>query len=210
MMKPREFPGIDQIDGAPEMDIPFNEGDKHDVVAMPYSWPDPARIPPREFLFGRHYIRKAVGATVGGGGRAKTTLGTCEAVGMASGRNLLTGERVKPLRAWLVNGEETQDELDRRVAATCQLYSVTKADCDGRLFVQSVRGKSWRLATLIKNLPVLDLTLLQKIEAEITAKKIDVLMLDPWVSFHSVGESTNEHMDLLIKDGLGTIADRTN
>jgi hypothetical protein len=179
------------------------------VTAAPYQWRDPAKIPPRQFLFGRHYIRKAIGATIGGGGRAKTTLGLLEFVGMACGRNLLTGENIKPLRGWLVNGEEDQDELDRRVAAICQRYGITEEACGGRLFVQSVRDKPLRFATLVRNIPTLDRNLLDGFEAEIRAKHFDVFGLDPWVSFHSLNESDNNHMDLVLKEGLGGIASRT-
>jgi hypothetical protein len=180
------------------------------LVATPYSWRDPATIPPRQFLFGRHYIRKAIGATIGAGGRAKTTLATVEFISMAVGRNLLTGEAIEPLRAWYLNGEEDQDELDRRFAATFQHYGVTEADCGGRLFVQSVRDNPLRLATLsAKNIPTLNREALGQFEEEIRAKQLDVFGLDPWISFHSVNESLNEHMDPLIKEGLGSIASRT-
>ena len=106
-------------------------------------WVDPATIPPRQFLYDRHYIRRAIGATIAAGGRGKTTLSVFEAVTMASGRDLVTGKPLPggPLRVWLLNGEEDQDELDRRVAAVCQRYRVTQTDLGGRLFVQSVRTR---------------------------------------------------------------------
>jgi hypothetical protein len=44
----------------------------------------------------------------------------------------------------------------------------------------------------------------------INRERIDVFMLDPFVSFHSVVESDNMHMDLVIKQGLGAIANETN
>jgi AAA domain len=56
---------------------------------------DPATIPPRQFLYGKHYTRGAVGATIGAGGRAKTTLSCEEAVSMAVGRDLMAGEPLK-------------------------------------------------------------------------------------------------------------------
>jgi hypothetical protein len=179
------------------------------TAAIPYRWPDPSIIPPRQFLYGRHYIRSYVSVTIGAGGRIKTTHELTEAISMTAGRNLLTGETFTPLRVWHVNGEETQDELDRRVAAICQRYGVKQTDCGDRLLVQSVRKKLWRLATLVYNTPTLDHELLDE-EHEMREKKIDVLQLDPFISFHSVNENLNEHMDLLIKEGLGGITERTN
>jgi hypothetical protein len=199
----------DEID---EPDIPFDGGDKADkLTALPYRWRDPKTIPSRQFLFGRHYIRKTIGATIGGGGRGKTTLGLLEFVGMAHGRNLLTGDESAPLRAWYLNGEEDQDELDRKVAAICKRYDISERSCGGRLFVQSVRDKPLRLASVGRNnAPTLNRALLDQIEDEIRTKRIDVFGLDPLISFHSIVESTNEHMDLLLKEGLGGIASRTN
>jgi len=179
------------------------------LTATPYRWRDPKEIPPRQFLFGRHYARRNIGATIGGGGRGKTTLGLTEFVGMASGRNLLTCEKIEPLRVWGLNAEEDQDELDRRVAAICKLYNVTEADCGGRLFVQSVQEKPIRFAGLVKGVPALDRDALDQFEREIKKKKIDVFGLDPWVSFHSLNESDNGHMDLVLKDGLKAVASRT-
>jgi len=208
---PFDVPLMDFDEPGDEPDIMGNGHDHHRPVikAQPYSWPDPARIPPRQFLFGGHYIRKAISATVGSGGRAKTTLGITEAIGMACGVDLMTKQKITPLRVWLVNGEEPQEELDRRIAAVCQHYDISRANCDDRLFAQSIKQVPWRLAKLVNNAATLDHNLLSDIEAEIVANKIDVVMLDPWVSFHSVSESSNEHMDPLIKEGLGGVADRT-
>jgi hypothetical protein len=178
-------------------------------VATGYRWPDPASIPQRKFLFGRHYARKAIGATIAAGGRAKTTLGLLESVGMACGRDLLAGCPTPPLRVWCINGEEDQDELDRRVAAICQHYEISKADCGERLFVQSVRDRPMRLGTMAKNTPTLNTEVLAQLEAEIRVKQVDVFMLDPWVSFHSLLENDNGHQDLLLKEGLGAVASRT-
>jgi hypothetical protein len=91
---------------------------------VPYAFPDPARIPRREYLYGKHYIRGAVGASIGAPGRLKSTTVLTEIIGASVGRDLMTGETLPcgPLRAGYLNGEETQDELDRRVAAVCQRF----------------------------------------------------------------------------------------
>src|SRR5260370_17320233 len=39
---------------------------------------------------------------------------------------------------------------------------------------------------------------------------VDVFMLDPLVSFHGVLENDNSHMDVVVKEGFGAIASRTN
>jgi AAA domain len=120
-------------------------------------WRDPATIPPRRYLFGGHYVRLAVGVTIGAGGRAKTTLGCCEAVGMAVGRDLMIDKPLPdgPLRVWMLNSEEDQDELDRRISAVCQRYEIAEADLGGRLYAQSVRDKPMRIAAMVGGVPML-------------------------------------------------------
>jgi RecA-family ATPase len=109
-----------------------------------------------------------------------------------------------------LNAEEDQDELDRRVAATCQLYNIPEADLGGRLFVKSVRDRPLRLATLVRGVPSLNQRALDALTAVIECCRADVFVLDPWVSFHAVNENSNTDMDLLIKEGLGGIASKTN
>ena len=169
-------------------------------------WRDPATIPRRHFLYERHYIRGAVSATVAGGGRGKTTRSTYEALSMAAGRVLETGEPLceGALRVGLLNAEEDQDELDRRLAATCQRYSLTKDDLGGRLFAKAI--KHLRLATMIRGVPTLDPSATAWLTAFVQDHKLDVLMIDPLVSFHSVPENDNGAMDVLIKDGFGAMA----
>jgi hypothetical protein len=192
-------------DGAPEAERAAEE-------LKPW-WRDPATIPPRQFLYGRRLIRKNISASIGAGGRMKTSFALFEAVEMACARNLTTGEPLPggPLRSLILNAEEDQDELDRRLAVVCLRYGVTEADLSGRLFVRSVRDRPLRLATLTKaGVAELNAAALGELEALIRHAKADVFMLDPWVSFHAVRESDNPDMDLVIKQGLGTIASRTN
>jgi AAA domain-containing protein len=181
------------------------------IDATPW-WRDPQDIPPRQSLYGRHYIRGAIGATIAAGGRAKTTLAIYEAISMATGRNLKTGEALPcgPLRVSLLNGEENQDELDRRVAAACQCYGITKADLDGRLFVKSVRDYSIRIAKMVRNVPMLDTGVVARLTEFVQDSRLDVVMIDPLISFHGVPENDNGAMDIVIKNGLGAIAAATN
>jgi hypothetical protein len=165
-------------------------------------WREPAAIPKREWLYvGKHYMRGDIGATIAPGGLAKTTRGVQEAVDMAANYGL---------RVLLLNGEEDQDELDRRVAATCAYYGKTRDDLDGRLFAVSCRAKPPRFAiTGERGVTQLNQSALDELESFIMANKIDVFMIDPLISFHRVAENLNEPMDLLLKEGLGGVASRT-
>jgi RecA-family ATPase len=173
---------------------------------------DPATIPPREFLYEEHYVRGVCGATIGGGGRGKTSLSCAEAVSMAVGRNLMTGRKLENglLRVWLLNAEEVQDEVDRRIAAVLQYYKITIDDLGARLWAQSVRNQPMHIATLDKGAAVINGFVAQQMIEFIGRNKIDVFMVDPLVSFHSVRENDNGDMDLVIKQGFGAVASKTN
>jgi hypothetical protein len=175
-------------------------------------WIEPETIPRREFLYGKHFARKNIGASIGAGGRLKTTYGLFECVEMAVGYNLITKVKLPagPLHAGFLNAEEDQDELDRRVAAICQRHGITRADLGGRLFVKSVCDRPLRFATLVRNVPTLNAPALEQLADFIQRNQLDIWMLDPWVSFHSVSENTNADMDLVIKQGLKPIASATD
>jgi hypothetical protein len=111
----------------------------------------------------------------------------------------------------VINAEEDQDELDRRFAATCRLYGISRADLGDRLFVDSICDQPMRIATLTRNnTPVLNQDVLDHLKGFISRRKIDVITLDPFISFHAVNESSNIDMDMVIKTGLGTIVKATN
>jgi hypothetical protein len=178
----------------------------------PYAFPNPALIPPREWLFGRHYIRGAVSASIGAPGRLKSTTVLTEIVGMAAGRDLMTGEPLAsgPLRAAYLNGEEVQDELDRRVAAICQRFGLKPEDCGGRLWVRSTRDEQIKVAVrgprgdaMVQSAVVTGLTDWCK------RRQIDALGIDPLISFHAVRESDNGDMDLVCKEAFRVIAGKT-
>jgi hypothetical protein len=175
----------------------------------PYAFPDPASIPPRQWLYGSHYIRGAVSASIGAPGRLKSTHALTEVISMAAGRDLTSGATLScgPLRAAYLNGEETQDELDRRVAAICQRYGITPEDCGDRLWVISTRDKPIRVAvTDTRGAAVVNKDAIEGLKVWCERNQIDVLVVDPLISFHRVKESSNEDIDLVVKEAFGAVA----
>jgi hypothetical protein len=175
----------------------------------PYTFPDPASIPRRQWLYGRHYVRGAVSTSIGAPGRAKSTTSLTEVIAMSVGRDLLTGEPLPsgPLRAAYLNGEEPQDELNRRVAAICQLFQITREDCGDRLFVDSTRDDPIKVALLgPRGDAIANKDVVKALRDWCDRRQIDVLAVDPLISFHSVNESGNGDMDVVCKDAFGVIA----
>jgi hypothetical protein len=177
--------------------------------AKPYAFVDPVAIPRREWLYGRHLMRKFVSVTVAPGGVGKSSLVIAEALAMVSGKPLL-GAATRPLRVWYWNLEDPYDELQRRVQAAIQHFGLTPEDIEGRLFVNSGRESPLRIAALDKQggarilRPIVD-----TFTAEMIALGIDVAAIDPFVSSHQIPENDTNGMDLVAK-AWGTVADRAN
>ena len=173
------------------------------ITATPYVWRDPTTIKPRDWIYGRSIQRGHVRAIVAQGGAGKTILSVAEALAMAAGRDFL-GQRVVggPKRVWLWNLEDDGDELARIIQAACKHWNITDADIEGRLFVDSaLDGAILKLAHsgtasgLTINRPLVD-----ALTAELIARGIDYLHVDPFVSSHAVDESDNMEIDAVAKE----------
>ncbi len=92
------------------------------IFATPYTWKDPAKLPVREWLYGRLLIRKFVTATVAPGGVGKSSLGAVEFLAQVSGKNLLGVFPPRQLRVWLWNLEDPQEETERKIQAAAMHY----------------------------------------------------------------------------------------
>ncbi|MGA0564472.1 AAA family ATPase [Ancylobacter sp. VNQ12] len=179
------------------------------ITATPWAWVDPSTIPPRQWLYGRHFIRKYVSVTVSPGGVGKTAKAIVEALAMVTGRDLL-GETVhERASVWLLN-EDPQEELDRRVAAACKHYGIREKDVGGRLFVDSFRDKGFVSAHQTRDGVCIMADFRGGLAEEIKARSIDVMIVDPFVSSHNVTENDNMAIDLVIKDFWAPVIDQTN
>ncbi len=69
---------------------PLREQEPPRIITLtPYVWRAPTTIPMRQWLYGKHYIRKFLSATLAAGGLGKSSLDLVEAIAMAAMLNLL-------------------------------------------------------------------------------------------------------------------------
>lgn len=173
-----------------------------------YEFPDPAMIPPRPWLYGDHYIRGRVTATVAPGGLGKSSLAIVEALAMTTGKPLL-GIRPKGLfKVWLWNGEEPSDELARRIAAAMQHYGLTGSDVGGRLCVDNGFQQPIAIAKTLRSETSVYTPMFDAAVAAIREQGIELFILDPFVSTHQVSENDNGAIDAVVK-AWGRIANKT-
>lgn len=182
------------------------------ISATAFEWIDPALIPPREWLYDAHLIRKFVSMTVSPGGLGKSSLALIDAMSMASGRALFADSTIHepdPLRVWYWNGEDPNEETRRRVVAAALHYDLKPDQFASRLFTDSGREQALILGSMIKGEIDLNEDFFADLEGEIIAKSIDVLIIDPFVSAHRMGENDNNAIDAILKR-LGKLAERCN
>jgi hypothetical protein len=144
------------------------------------------------------------------GGAGKSALAMVEAVAMASGRELLSGEKpVRPLRVWMVNVEDDLPEMQRRLAAIMQHFGLTHADLNGNLYLTSGRDMKLQLARTGRDGPEIVPGVVDALVERLVAAKLDVLILDPLGALHTLPENSNEAANLL-SGALREIAHRAD
>ncbi len=180
------------------------------LAATPFAWRDPLTIPPRPWVYGRHMIRKQVSVTVAPGGVGKSSLTLVEALALTSGRQLL-GEWVPPdgVNVWVYNLEDPRDELDRRTIGAMIQHGIRPEEVEGRLYLDTGRERALCTAVEVRGEITIVRPEMEALEAALTARQIDVLIVDPFVSSHRVSENSSGAIDLVAKE-WARLADRCN
>lgn len=174
----------------------------------PFKLIDIGVLPPRKWLYGRHYQRRTVSLTAGPGGMGKSSLDLGEAVAMATCRNLFGEQPEERLRVWYHNGEDPREEIDRRIFAICQHYDIPQQELEGQLWTTSGTEFPLRVAKGYNNLEV-NTELVEQISAAVADNEIDLIIFDPFVTLHSVSELDPGKMDAVIRVFTG-IADEND
>ena len=136
-------------------------------------------------------MRGHVTLTSAAPGVGKSTLAIEEAVALVAGHNFL-GFEVEPMKAVIINNEETRDEIERRIEATCQCFGVPPESIAENLYIRSgVDAEKFVIARDVGGEIVATPhhAALKKLVQEL---KPDLLVIDPFVQTHFVTESSNE------------------
>lgn len=180
------------------------------IKATPFVWRDPAEIPPRRWLYGRHLIRKFLSLDIAPGGLGKSSVKICEALAMATGRSLLGKEVFEaPLNVWLYNLEDPAEEIERRIHAAASWFDITPEDVGNHLFVDSGREQPICIAEETPDGARIVRPVVDAVIEQLQERAIDVLSIDPFVSSHAITENDNRAIDMVAKE-WSRIADICN
>jgi hypothetical protein len=170
-------------------------------------------IPVREWLVHPWLPSKAVSALVGAPGVSKSTFGLCVALTVATGneailrgKDKLSGERLHSNGPVLVyNREDTEDEMQRRLAGLCAYHQVQV----GRHSIHLASGTSAGRLVIVQRKergPVVRAAGAAWLVDQIRALRPVLVVLDPLVSLSSgLDENSNDDMEALLAE-LRTIA----
>lgn len=177
------------------------EPERPQIKATPFLWRDPATIPPRRWLYGRHLIRKFVSLDIAPGGLGKSSVKIVEALAMATGRALL-GKDIHegPHRVWLYNLEDPNEETERRIHAAAQWYDIHPNEVEDRLYVDSGRDQPICIAEETDGGARIVRPVVEAVVSQLQERKIDVLSIDPFVSSHGISENDNRAIDMVAKE----------
>jgi hypothetical protein len=170
------------------------------VRATPFTWTESRDIERRQWIYGHHYIRKFLSATVSPGGVGKSSLVLAEILAMVTGRDLLGSKPPGKLRVWYWNGEDPEEELRRRVAAICLHYRITAGEIGDRLFIDSGRTTDIKLATETRNGVTIARLVIEALITTLQENLIDVLVIDPFAACHGVNENDNNKINMVVRE----------
>jgi hypothetical protein len=175
------------------------------------SWRDPETIPRRVFLYGHCYARGFVSATIADGGVGKSLFKIVEFLACATRRPLLGITPTERIRVLYWNGDDPYVEIERRIHAACQHYSIDlkRLLAEGWLFVGTRDKQPLCLAEMKGRSVALNQSTIDDLCAFIRQKDIGLACFDPLRSVHRLPENNNDDMDI-IGDAFNVIAERTN
>ena len=173
----------------------------------------PNAIAPRPFIDGRMLLKGAYTVLVAPGGKAKSLLLESKAIDLCIGKSNLGSTIKRPHRVFVFNGEDSQDELDRRLGAYVDHHKFTdeqRAMVQENLWMQSGVDSPFKFATMPDGRAMKpNNKLIREFEAFIADNKIEAVLMDPFVTLHSVEENDNSSMDD-VANIFKNIAARTN
>ena len=174
-----------------------------------YDFFDEAALEPRQWIYGKHYLRRFVSVLASAGGIGKTSMQIVEALSICTGRPLL-GEEVKErCNVWLINLEDPMDEMQRRILAAMRHFEIKPDDIKGRLFVDAGRDFSLNFAVQTREGITPNIALVANLIKRIPEREIGAVFIDPFVGSHQINENDNMAVNAVVAQ-IREVADRTN
>ena len=160
---------------------------------------DPSKIPARDWLVLNSILRGCVSLLVGPGGVSKSIY-TLEESMLISGRGPssvadLIGPVVYRANTLLINNEDDESELKRRIAAIMMVYNISPKDLNNKFFYESGYGAKRLISSETQGGVVIQTPLVDELQEYIKKNEIALMTIDPFVSTHRSNENDNSKID---------------
>jgi hypothetical protein len=185
----------------------IEEQEPKPFVLRPVGLLEPSKRPPRDWVVRHRLMRKHSTVTAAAPGVGKSTLTIEEAVSLASGKDFLGFGVDRSRKVAVINNEETRDELERRIEATCVRFEVPfpsiaenlylHSGVDAEKFVVARRGPNDSVAIDVRS---------QQLSEFLRDAGIELLVN---VQVHTVSENVNEEIEQVMM-ALREISVRAN
>jgi hypothetical protein len=152
--------------------------------------------PPRQWLIKGQLCREFVSSITSPGGTGKTTVRLTQAIEVAIGRSLLGSRVYVRTRVLVLSFEDKVDEVHRRLRAICKHHNIDPAEYDGWLFIQRMRKAKIARPGEKGGEPRIG-ELDGMIRRAVAKRDYGLVILDPFVKIHALGENNNVEMDFV-------------
>lgn len=152
---------------------------------------DAATIPQRPWIIRNLLLRGYMTEIIAPPGIGKSVLSVSIAMSVATGHPLLVRDVVEAGPALVINNEDDDDEIDRRVAAIVQRFDVPRHLVNGNLWIQSGYEAPFRIAYTDDSDTVTATSVRADIVAFCLEHDVRVVVADPFVSTHDAEENSN-------------------
>jgi hypothetical protein len=154
---------------------------------------DDTELPPaREWLLGNQFCRKFLSGLTAPGATGKSATRLVQYMSLATGRELVGQHVFKQTKVLVVSMEDDRDELRRRILAARLHHGIKREALKGWLCCWTPKGiklacmkdgvmQKGRLETLIRD--------------KIRNRGYGLVVLDPFIKVHALGENDNGAMD---------------
>ncbi len=163
----------------------------------------PARLPRREWIILGSVLTGHVSIIVGPGGVCKSiyTLVMCMLVaarGLRSETDLIGPVR-QYAKTLVINNEDDQVEMERRIAGVMRAYSIQPSELEDRFFYESGYGARRLICEETDTGEVVQAPLVDRLLEYIKDHGIKLVVIDPFVSSHRSNENDNSKVDDIVQ-----------
>ncbi|MFV1873165.1 MAG: AAA family ATPase [Oleiphilus sp.] len=152
-------------------------------------------IPQRLYSIEGILLDGYVNAIFSPGGVGKSTFQLLLAISVAAGKDLLGLGRVRQGKVLLINNEDDQYEILRRIGGICIQYGIKSVD---NLETISGYGNPVLFARESSGGEIILCPQMEALSEHIKKENIKALMIDPFISTHDSDENANDKIDKVI------------